>query len=84
MDHVEIERLVKEVVQAISESASSQARTSIPETNIASWSSLTQMQAFLALEEKFGIEFAPAEIVPPKSTEHLVKLVRGKLAATPR
>jgi acyl carrier protein len=82
MDNAEVDRLVREVARTTRENPSVQTRAPLDD-NVASWDSLYQMKAFIALEEKFGIEFAPEEIVPPKNMEHLIDLVRKKLKPAP-
>lgn len=79
MDDAGIERLIGEVIQSVMENPSLPPGSRIIGEEVASWDSLHQMKVLIGIEEKFGIGFAPSEIVPPKSKEHLVKLVRQKL-----
>lgn len=84
MDNAQIESLVKKIIHAISEESYSRSGIRISEDSLAAWDSLHQMKTFIALEEEFGIQFAPSEIVPPKSAGHLAKLVKEKLEIASR
>ena len=52
---------------------------SSPET-IGNWDSLQHLNVVLALEQSFGLEFAPEEIEQMLSVEAIVMLVKEKLA----
>lgn len=56
--------------------------SSTPET-IETWDSIQHLNLVLALEEKFGVQLSPEEIEQMKSIGDVIKVVEGKLQATP-
>jgi acyl carrier protein len=56
--------------------------TSTPE-GIETWDSIQHLNLVLALQQKFGLRFAPEEIVQMKSIGDVIKLVEGKLQESP-
>jgi len=55
---------------------------STPET-MENWDSIQHLNLVLALEEKFGLQLSPEEIEQMKSIGEVIKVVEGKLQATP-
>lgn len=52
--------------------------------NIETWDSIQHLNLVLALEEKFGVQFAPEEIEQMKSIGEVSRLVEDKLQAAPK
>ncbi len=78
------ERLEEQILQIASESfrtpLSELSLTTTPQS-CSSWDSVAHMDFVIRLEEKFGIELLPREVIQITALETAVKIIRAKLAS---
>ena len=67
------------IVESLSERDPMQDDPQSLDERFANWDSLHQIRVLMAIESGFGISFSPSEIVRPRSMNHLLEMVRGKL-----